>query len=89
VQDTGYLTSISANSEYSSGALSELREWLLRASVTISNGEVLQEPRRGLSPLVFDLLPNPSIDHLVAVILKYPQGEETGRRKCLNPGPIV
>ena len=78
VQDTGYLTSISANSEYSSGALSELREWLLRASVTISNGEVPQEPHRGLSPLVFDLLPNPSFDHLVPVILMYPREEESG-----------
>jgi hypothetical protein len=48
---------------------------------------VLQKPRKGFSPLVFDLLPNPSIDHLVAVILKYPRREESGRRKCLNFGP--
>jgi hypothetical protein len=52
------------------------------------NGKVLQEPHRGLSCLVFDLLPEPSIDHLVAVILKYPPREESGRRKGLNPGPI-
>jgi len=31
---------------------------------------ILQKPHRGLSCLVFDLLPNPSIDHLVPVILK-------------------
>ena len=49
---------------------------------------VLEKPYKGLSPLVFDLLPNPSIDHLVAVILKYPRPEESGRRKSLNPGPI-
>ena len=45
-----------------------------------------QEPYRGLSPLIFDLLPNPSIDHLVAVILKYPRREESDWRKSLNPG---
>jgi hypothetical protein len=49
---------------------------------------VLQEPHRGLSPLVFDLPPNPSIDYLVPVILKYLRREESGRRKSLNPGPI-
>jgi hypothetical protein len=32
---------------------------------------------------------NPSIDHLVAVILKYPRREESGRRESLNPGPIA
>jgi hypothetical protein len=31
--------------------------------------EVLQKPYKGLSPLVFDHPPNPSIDHLVPVIL--------------------
>ena len=31
---------------------------------------------------------NPSIEHLVAVILKYPRREESGRRMSLNPGPI-
>jgi hypothetical protein len=31
-------------------------------------GEVLKEPHRGLSPLIFDLVPNPNIDHLVPVI---------------------
>jgi hypothetical protein len=49
----------------------------LRASLTVSvsilMGEVLQKPHRGFSRLVFDLPPNPSIDHLVAVILKYPR----------------
>ena len=49
---------------------------------------VLQERHRGFSRLIFDLPPNPSIDHLVAVILKYPRREESGRRKSLNPGPI-
>jgi hypothetical protein len=48
----------------------------------------LQEPHRGLSLLIFDLPPNPGIDHLVAVILKYPRREESGQRKSLNPGPI-
>jgi hypothetical protein len=51
-------------------------------------GEVLQKPHRGLSLLDFDLLPNPSIDHLVPVILKYPRREESAWRKSLNPGPI-
>jgi hypothetical protein len=43
---------------------------------------------QGVLTPIFDLLANPSIDHLVAVILKYPRREESGRRKCLNPGPI-
>jgi hypothetical protein len=47
--------------------------------------EILQNPHRGFSCLVFDLLPNSSIDHLVAVILNYPRREEMGRRKGLNP----
>jgi hypothetical protein len=38
---------------------------------------VLQDPHRGFSRLVFDLPPNPSIDHLIAVILKYPRREES------------
>jgi hypothetical protein len=46
------------------------------------------EPSQGISRLVFDLPPNPSIDHFVAVILKYPRREEWGRGKNLNPGPI-
>jgi hypothetical protein len=73
VQDKGSLTRISANSEYTSNTLLEPREWLLRASATPSNGAMLQEPHRGLSPLIFDLPPNPSIDDLVAVLLKYPR----------------
>jgi hypothetical protein len=48
----------------------------------------LQESHRGFSRPIFDLPPNPSIDHLVPVILKYPRREESGRRKSLNPGPI-
>jgi hypothetical protein len=48
---------------------------------------VLQETHRGFSFLVLDLFPNPSIDHLVAVIQKNPRREESGPRKCLNPGP--
>jgi hypothetical protein len=54
----------------------------------VSNGRVLQKPHKGFSCLIFDLPPNPSIDHLVAVILKYPRREESGWRKSLNPGPI-
>jgi hypothetical protein len=51
-------------------------------------GGLLQQCHRGFSRLIFDLLPNPSIDHLVAVILKYPRREESGLRKSLNPGLI-
>jgi hypothetical protein len=50
-------------------------------------GSVLQESHRGFSRLVFDHPPNPSIDHLVLVILTYPRREESGWRKSLNPGP--
>src|SRR5215207_2225566 len=86
--DSRILTNLSIDGEYSSNTLSERRGWLLRAYATPSNGEVLQERHKGFSRLVFDLLPNPSIDHLVSVILKYPRREESGRRKSLNPGPI-
>jgi hypothetical protein len=48
----------------------------------------LQESHRGFSRPIFDLPPNPSIDHLVPVIVKYPRREESGRRKSLNPGSI-
>jgi hypothetical protein len=48
----------------------------------------LQEGHRGFSRPIFDLPPNPSIDHLVPVIVKYPRREESGRRKSLNPGSI-
>ena len=82
---TYLLTSLSMDSEYISITLSERRGCLLRASATLSSGEVLQEGHRGFSRLVFDHPPNPSIDHLVAVILEYPRREESGRRKCLNP----
>ena len=71
VGDTSLLTSFSMSGEYTSNTLSERREWLVRASATASNVRVLQNPHKGFSRLVFDLLPNPSIDHLVAVILKY------------------
>ena len=37
VSDTSLLTSFNANGEYTSDTLSELREWLLRASATPSN----------------------------------------------------
>ena len=67
--DTGYLTDFSMDSEYNSDTLSEPRECLLRASATPSRVRVLQEGHRGFSRLVFDLPPNPSIDHLVPVIL--------------------
>jgi hypothetical protein len=63
----------------------------LRASLTVSvailMGEGTPETLEGFSRLVFDLPPNPSIDYLVAVILKYPRREESGWRKSLNPGP--
>jgi hypothetical protein len=55
----------------------------------VSNGGYFRNLTRGFSRLVFGLLPNPSIDHLVAVILKYPRREESGRRKSLNPGPVA
>jgi hypothetical protein len=42
-----------------------------------SDRTVLQKPYRGFSRLDFDLPPNPSIDHLVPVILKYPRREES------------
>ena len=88
VGDTSHLTIFSAYDEYTPDTLSEPRGWLLKASATPSNRVMLQEPHRGFSRLVFDLPPNPSIDHLVAVILKYPRQDESGRRKSLNPGPI-
>jgi hypothetical protein len=86
VRDTSLLTRCSMDGEYTS---SEPREWLLRASANPSNGEVLQESHRGWSTLIFDLPPNPSIDHLVAVILKFPRREEWGQRKSLNPCPTA
>jgi len=49
-------------------------------------GWVLQESHRGFSRPIFDLPPNPSIDHLVPVILKYPRREESGWRMSLSPG---
>jgi hypothetical protein len=39
MQDTGYLTSVSMDGEYTFSTFSERREWLLRASATLSNGE--------------------------------------------------
>jgi hypothetical protein len=55
--DTGYLTSFSIDGEYTSNTLSVRQGSLLRASTTPSNGEVLREPHRGFSRLVFDPLP--------------------------------
>jgi hypothetical protein len=88
-EDTSHLTSFSIDGERTSDTLSERRESILPPSVAILMGGVLQNPHKGLSCLIFDLLPNPSIYHLVAVILKYPRREESGRRKSLNPGPVA
>jgi hypothetical protein len=87
VRDKSLLTSFNIDGERFLNISSEPREWLLRASATYRRW-VLQESHRGFSRPIFDLLPNPSIDHLVAVILKYPRPEESGRRMSLNPGPI-
>jgi hypothetical protein len=89
VRDKSLLTSFNIDGEHFLNTSSEPREWLLRAYATPPNARVLQEPHRGLSCLVFDLPPNPGIDHLVPVILKYLRREESGRRKRLNPGPIA
>ena len=70
------LTSFSIDGEYTSNTSSEAPESL---PYQFEWG-VLRKPHRGFSRLVFDLLPNPSIDHLVPVILKYPRREESGRR---------
>jgi hypothetical protein len=61
----------------------------LRASLTVSVAILMvgtPGESQGFSRLVFDLLPNPSIDHLVSVILKCPRREESDWRKSLNPG---
>ena len=61
----------------------------LRAFLTVSVAILMvgtPETLESFSRPIFDLPPNPSIDHLVAVILKYPRREESGRRKSLNPG---
>ena len=57
VQDTGCLTSLSIDGEYSSITFSEPRGSILPASGSILMEGVLQKPYKGLSPLVFDLLP--------------------------------
>src|ERR687889_884018 len=85
--DTGCLTSISIDGEYCLNTSSEAPQCLSNGLRGDSNGRS-PETFQGISRLVFDLLPNPSIDHLVAVILKYPRREESGRRKSLSPGPI-
>jgi len=54
---TGHLTIFSADSEHSSNTSSEAPESLSNGLRGDSNGEVLQESRRGFSSLVFDLLP--------------------------------
>ena len=86
VGDTGCLTSISIDGEYCLNTSSEAPQCLSNGLRGDSNGRS-PETLQGISRLVFDLLPNPSIDHLVAVILKYPRREESGRRKRLNPDP--
>jgi hypothetical protein len=63
----------------------------LRASLTSSVAILMvgtPETLEGFSCLAFDLPPNPSINHLVLVILKCPRRDDSGRRKSLNPGPI-
>jgi hypothetical protein len=47
---------------------SQERGSILPASVAILMVHGFQKPYRGLLPLVFDLPPNPSIDHLVPMI---------------------
>ena len=88
MRDTSLLTSFSIDGEHCLNTSSEAPQSLSNGLRGDSNGEVPQEPHRGFSRPIFDLPPNPSIDHLVAVILKYPRGEESSRRKSLNPGPI-
>jgi hypothetical protein len=88
VRDKSLLTSFNIDGERFLNTSSEATQSLSNGLRGDSNGEVLQKPLEGFSRLVFDLLPNPSIDHLVVVILKYPRPEESGWRKSLNPGPI-
>ena len=55
----------------------------LRAFLTVSVAILMvgtPETLESFSRPIFDLPPNPSIDHLVAVIMKYPRREESGRR---------
>ena len=54
MQDTGYLTSVSMDGEYTFSTFSERREWLLRASATPLLMGRLQEAHRGFSCLIFD-----------------------------------
>jgi hypothetical protein len=56
VQDIGCLTILSIDGEYTSDTLSEPRGSVLPASVAFLMGRVFQEPYRGWSRLVFDLL---------------------------------
>jgi hypothetical protein len=86
---TSLLTSFSITGEHCHNTSSETTQSLSNGLRGDSNRRVLQNPHKGFSRLVFGLLPNPSIDHLVAVILKYPRREESGRRKSLNPCPIA
>ena len=68
VGDTGCLTSISIDGEYCLNTSSEAPQCLSNGLRGDSNGRS-PETLQGISRLVFDLLPNPSIDHLVPVIL--------------------
>ena len=88
MRDKSLLTSFNIDGERFLNTPSETAQSLSNGLRGYSNGGVLQNPHKGLSPLDFDLLPNPSIDHLVPVILKYPRREGSSRRKSLNPGPI-
>jgi hypothetical protein len=69
VGDTGCLTNFSIDGEHCLDTSSEATQSHSNVLRVDSNGRVLQKPYRGLSPLVFDLPPNPSIDSLVPVIL--------------------
>ena len=69
VRDKSLLTSFNIDGERFLNTSSEPREWLLRASATPSNGEGAPETLQGILAPHFDLPPNPSIDHLVPVIL--------------------
>jgi hypothetical protein len=68
-QDVGALASHGNRSAVRLGAFKRPLRASLTSSVSILMGGVLQNPHRGLSCLVFDLLPNPSIDDLVVVVL--------------------
>ena len=84
--DLSILTSFSIDGEYCLNTSSEAPQCLSNGLRGDSNGRS-PETFQGISRLVFDLPPNPSIDRLVPVILEYPRREESGWRKSLNLGP--